>query len=93
MGDLLPSQIVWRPKQGFATPVRDWFRGDLAHELERQLRGHALGELGYLDPGAIQRVLDVHRRGRADRSFQLWNLLNLSIWFDRWIANERAPAI
>jgi hypothetical protein len=39
----------------------------------------------------VRGILDLHRSGRADRSFQLWNLLNLSVWFDHWIA-EREPA-
>lgn len=30
--------------------------------------------------------------GRAERSFQLWNLLNLSFWFEHWTADqEPAP--
>ena len=30
----------------------------------------------------------LHRSGRAERSFQLWNVLNLSAWFDYWIAGK-----
>jgi len=29
-----------------------------------------------------------HRSGHVDRSFQLWNVLNLSVWFDHWIAGQ-----
>jgi asparagine synthase (glutamine-hydrolysing) len=92
VSDLLPPEVVWRPKQGFSTPVERWFRGELADRLERQLRGSPIAELGYLDPAGTETVLEQHRTGRADRSFQLWNLLNLSIWFDHWIAREPAAA-
>jgi asparagine synthase (glutamine-hydrolysing) len=81
----LPDEIVWRPKQGFGTPVSQWFRGPLADQLDAQLAGSAIAELGWLDRGAIRNLLDVHRSGRADRSFQLWNILNLASWFDHWI--------
>ena len=30
--------------------------------------------------------------GRAERSFQLWNLLNLSFWFDHWTADQEPGA-
>lgn len=92
VGDLLPDDLVWRPKQGFGVPVSQWFREDLGKQLERQIEGSAFNELGYLDPGAIRDVLDLHRSGRAERSFQLWNILNLSMWFDRWIANSEPVA-
>lgn len=85
---LLPDDIVWRQKQGFGTPVSSWFRGPLGEQLERQLAAGAINELGWLDGGAIRRLLDLHRSGRAERSFQLWNILNLSAWFDHWIAGD-----
>ena len=88
---LLDEDLVWRPKMGFSTPVSRWFRGPLGDQLERQLAGGELNELGYLDPGVVKEILDIHRSGRADRSFQLWNVLNLSVWFDYWIAG-REPA-
>jgi len=85
---LLPSDVVWRPKQGFGAPVSSWFRGPLAQELERQVIGSPLVELGWFHRERIQQLVDLHRSGRADRSFQLWNLLNLSVWFDHWIAGR-----
>jgi asparagine synthase (glutamine-hydrolysing) len=91
VSDLLPSDVVWRPKQGFGAPVAQWFRGPLGGRLEARLDESALNELGYVDREAVRDVLDVHRSGRADRHFQLWNILNLAEWFDHWIAG-REPA-
>ncbi|MDX6277572.1 MAG: hypothetical protein QOJ72_1700, partial [Nocardioidaceae bacterium] len=88
VSDLLPDEIVWRPKQGFGTPVSQWFRGELGDQLQRRLADTELNELGYLDPTAVQETLELHRSGRAERSFQLWNLLNLTEWFDHWIAGR-----
>jgi len=90
VSDLLPPDLIWRPKQGFGTPVSDWFRGPLGEELSQRLERSAIHELGYLDRGEIRKLVDLHRSGRAERSFQLWNLLNLSVWFDHWIAGEPA---
>ncbi len=90
VADLLPRDLIWRPKQGFGTPVSAWFRGALAGELSRRLDGSALHELGYLERDEIRRLVALHGSGRAERSFQLWNLLNLAVWFDRWIAGRPA---
>jgi asparagine synthase (glutamine-hydrolysing) len=92
VSDLLPQDLIWRPKQGFGTPVSDWFRGPLAEELTGRLAGSAIHELGYLDEAEIRAQIELHRSGRAERSFQLWNLLNLAEWFDHWIA-ERPGSI
>lgn len=88
VSEFLPRDLVWRPKQGFATPVSEWFRGPLGRQLERQLKGSAINELGCIDRRAVSALLDSHRSGRADRSFQLWNVLNLSVWFDYWVAGR-----
>lgn len=92
VSDLLDHDLVWRPKQGFGTPVSQWFRSELGEQLEHQLSHGAINELGYLDPDTVRQILDLHRSGRADRSFQLWNVLNLSAWFDYWIAGQE-PAL
>lgn len=90
VSDLLPQDLLWRPKQGFGTPVSEWFRGDGADELDRRLTSSKLRDLGWIDPARVTQLVEQHRSGRAERSFQLWNLLNLSAWFDHWIAGEEA---
>jgi asparagine synthase (glutamine-hydrolysing) len=93
MADLLERDILWRPKQGFGAPVEDWFRRELADDLARRLEHSEIHSLGYLDRTRISDLLDLHRSGRADRSFQLWNLLNLCAWFDYWVAGSSQPEI
>ena len=88
VSDLLPDDLIWRPKQGFGTPVSDWFRGPLGDALSQALETSAIHELGYFDRDEMQRLVQLHRSGRAERSFQLWNLLNLTTWFDHWIAGR-----
>jgi asparagine synthase (glutamine-hydrolysing) len=90
VSDLLPDDLVWRRKQGFGAPVSQWFRGPLGDQLSDRLDESAIHELGFLDREAVRDLVATHRSGRAERSFQLWNLLNLSVWFDHWIA-DRPP--
>ena len=58
-------EIASRPKHGFATPYDDWLRASLGEEVERRYApGSALA--GLVDPRAVARLVDEHRRGRAD---------------------------
>lgn len=70
MEPLLPRQILYRAKQGFAVPVAQWFRdGDLV-----SAGGDAVaGEVSELAPGFVERMLAEHRSGCADQSAFLWN--------------------
>ena len=79
MQELLPPRIVNRKKHGFATPYDDWLRSSLGQEVARRYApGAPLADL--VDPGAAARLVDEHRRGRADHKSILYCLLELSEW-------------
>jgi asparagine synthase (glutamine-hydrolysing) len=86
MDGLLPHDILYRPKQGFAAPVAEWFRGDLGRRAQQEIRGSSLAERGLLDYARIDELWEAHRRGRGNWGFQLWNLYNVSVWHDHWVA-------
>jgi asparagine synthase (glutamine-hydrolysing) len=76
---LLPPEVVNRRKHGFATPYDDWLRASLGQEVERRYApGSPLAEL--IDPPAAGRLVDEHRRARADHKAILFCLLELSEW-------------
>ena len=39
---------------------------------------------GLLDPAAVTPILDRHVSGREDLSRQIWGLMALTLWFDRY---------
>jgi asparagine synthase (glutamine-hydrolysing) len=81
---LLPPEVVNRRKHGFATPYDDWLRASLGQEVERRYApGSPLAEL--IDPAAAARLVDEHRRGRADHKAILFCLLELSEWHAEFV--------
>jgi asparagine synthase (glutamine-hydrolysing) len=75
MEPLLPHDVLYRPKMGFAVPLVDWFRGPLRGEVRRVLKGEALAGTGVFDPRALSRIADEHLSGQRDRSAMIWSLL------------------
>ena len=75
MEPLLPHDVLYRPKMGFAVPLVDWFRGPLRGEVQRVLKGEALAATGIFDPRALSRIADEHLSGQRDRSAMIWSLL------------------
>ena len=81
---LLPREVVHGRKQGFSVPVASWLRGPLEPFAREVLAPSALARHGLLDPAAVTPLLDRHCAGREDLSRQLWGLMALTLWFDRY---------
>jgi asparagine synthase (glutamine-hydrolysing) len=73
----LPQEVLYRPKQGFVTPISQWLRGPLAGEARAIGRGAALARTGWLDGHRISELAEAHISGRSDHSRLLWQLLML----------------
>ncbi|MDE2404160.1 MAG: amidotransferase 1, exosortase A system-associated [Sphingomonadales bacterium] len=73
----LPDDILFRPKQGFVTPIAQWFRGPLAGAARAIATSTALARTGWFDGGRIAALAEAHIAGRADHARLLWQLLML----------------
>ena len=78
--NLIPTQIMERPKVGFRVPVNEWFRHRLRGPLEDTLLGADSRTRDYYRPGLVQQLLKEHVRGRQNHEKLLWTLWNLEIW-------------
>jgi asparagine synthase (glutamine-hydrolysing) len=81
----LPDAVIARPKQGFRVPLPAWLRGELAGWARHQLHHSAIHRRGLFRRDAIDRMWERHQSGTYDHSFDLWCLLSLSAWYERWI--------
>jgi asparagine synthase (glutamine-hydrolysing) len=82
----LPKDLLERKKQGFRVPLPEWLRNELASWGEAVLRGSSLRELGIIDFDYVMGLWRAHKGGKADNSFALWSLINLSAWYERWFS-------
>jgi asparagine synthase (glutamine-hydrolysing) len=83
--EILPHDLLYSPKRGFGAPINGWFRNDLGSWFDEHLSHSAMRRRDFFDYRFISRMLEEHRRNARDWSFHLWGLLNLSLWYDRWI--------
>lgn len=82
---LLPAENLKRPKMGFGVPVGHWFRGPLQDFLRGTLLSDKAMQRNILRADAVRRLIDDHTARRADYAHQLWTLLMLELWFQRFI--------
>jgi asparagine synthase (glutamine-hydrolysing) len=83
--DVLPHDVLYRPKRGFGAPIKEWFRGASSQLLDAHLMNSSMRRRNFFNYALIARLIEEHRRGAHDWSFHLWTLLNLSLWYERWI--------
>lgn len=72
---LLPDEVLFRSKMGFAVPLDMWFRGSLQERMTEVLEGPVISESGIFNPSSLQAISKDHRSGRRNYSAVLWALL------------------
>jgi asparagine synthase (glutamine-hydrolysing) len=82
----LPRDILYRPKQGFVTPISQWFRGPLAGEARAIAQSTALARTGWFDARRLAAIADAHIAGTSDHGRLLWQLLMLDRSLSRLFA-------
>ena len=82
---LLPSENLYRRKMGFGVPIGHWFRGKMQPFLREVLLSETASRRRLFASGHVQRLINLHTTGQQDYSHQLWTLLMLELWFNRFI--------
>jgi asparagine synthase (glutamine-hydrolysing) len=82
---LLPAENLDRRKMGFGVPIGHWFRGTLQPFLRETILSDKSLQRGLFRPEAVRQLVELHTRGERDHSPQLWTLLMLELWYQRFI--------
>ncbi len=82
VAELLPEEILNRPKWGFGVPLDRWFREDL-DTYTQQMLGPSARVRGHLNGPGLDALLAEHRSGAARHGHALWTLLTLELFLRR----------
>jgi asparagine synthase (glutamine-hydrolysing) len=87
MADILPPEILRKPKQGFGLPIADWMRTD--PQMQALVREVLLGDRarmrGWIRPEFVEELLRLHIAGAWDHSDPLWQMMMLELWMRRYM--------
>ncbi len=82
---LVPKEVIYRRKMGFGVPVGRWFRGEMKDFVRGVLLSEKSLKRGVVKPEILERYVNEHIAGEKDHGFQLWTLMMLELWFQRFI--------
>ena len=78
--DIVPAEILHRPKQGFGVPISEWINKQLRERIRDTFADPRTRQRGYLEASYVDVLLGEHERGRRDHSTELWALFMLELW-------------
>lgn len=80
----VPHECVYRPKEGFSIPIKQWLRQELKGLVEHYLAPARLQQEGLFQTVTVERLWREHLENRANHSHLLWSLLVFEQWRERW---------
>ena len=82
LADLLPREVLSRPKRGFGVPLDRWFRQDLASYAAAML-GPSAHVRRHVNGIELDRMLAEHSARASNHGHALWTLLTLELFLRR----------
>jgi len=81
--NFLPDSIIYRGKQGYSLPVKNWLREDLKQYMEDLFKSSPIIKENF-DSSYIFNLIEEHSRLKHNHNHILWALVNLGLWYKKF---------
>lgn len=81
----VPTDCVYRPKEGFSIPIKNWLGMELKPLMEALLDPKKIASEGVFQATAIEEMKQQHLAGIANHSHVLWSIMVFQAWRRRWL--------
>lgn len=85
MRKYLPEEIIYRKKNGFGVPLRDWLKNDFEDLIYSTLSKNNLQGNDLFSPLEVSNLLDDNRSGKIDASYTILSLMSTQIWIKKFL--------
>jgi asparagine synthase (glutamine-hydrolysing) len=81
----IPGECVYRRKEGFSIPIKNWLCNELRPVMEDLLAPKRLACEGIFNSNTVEKLKNEHLAGRENHSHVLWALMVFQAWKKRWL--------
>jgi asparagine synthase (glutamine-hydrolysing) len=85
MEQILPADVIYRPKTGFGVPLRVWLRGKLRDILDDYLSEESVKRRGIFAAAGVRHLIEQDRAGRIDAAYNILALACVEIWLRKFV--------
>ena len=82
---LVPKECIYRPKEGFSIPIKNWLNDEFKPLMENLLDSKKIKSDGIFNPVTIEKLRSEHAAGITNHSHILWSLIVFHDWKNRWL--------
>ncbi len=82
---ILPNDIIYRKKQGFAAPVSEWFKTHWNGFAKDEIYNSFFVKQNIFDKKYIENLFSQHEQGKANNGQLLFSLLMLAVWHKKML--------
>lgn len=84
MEGILPDEIIYRRKEGFSIPIKNWLKNDLKELMLEYLSEKRIKETGFFNPLYVNKLVDEHLTNKQNHAHRLWALILFNLWHERF---------
>jgi len=86
MEELLPNEILYRGKEGFSIPIKNWLKKELKPLMMDTLASDKIKREGFFNSNYIDKLVSEHLKGTENHSHRLWALIIFGRWYDLYMS-------
>ena len=84
--EVLEDKVSTKKKLGFPVPIRVWLKEDETYESVRKV---FMQDNKFFNQKAILKILDDHKKGKADNSRKIWTIYVFLIWYEIFFGGNK----
>jgi asparagine synthase (glutamine-hydrolysing) len=84
MEGILDKKILYRQKQGFSIPIKNWLKNELRELMLETLDEKRIDAMGFFNAPYVQTMIHEHLQNKENHSHRLWALMQFHLWHDHF---------
>ncbi|MBZ4190002.1 asparagine synthase (glutamine-hydrolyzing) [Niabella sp. 3A5MI-3] len=83
--DLVPKELLDRPKSGFSIPLGKWMHGFLKDKVDYYFSDTFIKKQGIFEPENLKALLSDFYNKRKRGAAVIWFILVFQMWYEKWM--------